>query len=66
MAANQTECSRIEQKFVIKVLVAEKCKLCEIYRMCNVYRKACFSQKNVKKWVKCGFVTMIMSRIGSP
>ena len=38
MTANQTECSRFEQRSVIKFLVAEKCKPCEIYRrICNVY-----------------------------
>ena len=35
MVANQTACSRVEQKFVIKFLLAEKSKPCEIYpRMC--------------------------------
>ena len=38
MAANQTECTRLELGFVIKFLAAEKCKLCEIYRrMCEAY-----------------------------
>ena len=41
MVVNQTECSRL----VIKSLVAEKYKPCEIYRrMCDVYGKACFNQ----------------------
>ena len=31
MAANQTESSRVEQRSVIKFLVAEKCKSCEIH-----------------------------------
>ena len=36
MGTNQTESSRLEQKSVIKFLVAEKCKPCEIYRrMCT-------------------------------
>ena len=48
MAANQTEHSRLEQRSVIKVLIAEKCKPCEIYsRLCDIYREAYFSQKNV-------------------
>ena len=35
----------LEQKFIIKFLVVEKGKLYEIYRkMCDVYKKACFSQ----------------------
>ena len=44
MATNQTECSSA----VIKFLVAEKCKLCEIYRrMCDMYGDAYFTKKNV-------------------
>ena len=43
--AIQTKCSRLEQRSVIKSLVAEKWKLCEIYRkMCDMYGEACFSQ----------------------
>ena len=38
--SNQTECSRLEQRSVIKFLVAEKCKPCEIYRrIYDVYTK---------------------------
>ena len=44
MVANQTDCSRFEQKFVIKFFVAEKCKPCEIYRRMG-NRVACFSRK---------------------
>ena len=30
--------------------MADKCKLCEIYRkMCDVYRETCFSQRNLYK-----------------
>ena len=36
--ANQTESSRLERKSVIKFLIADKCKLCEIYRMYDIYR----------------------------
>ena len=43
MAANQTVCFRLKQKSVIKSLMVEKYKPCELYRrMCDVYRKACF------------------------
>ena len=50
MAANQTECFRLEQRSVIKFLMAEKYKLYEIYwRMSDVYREACLNQKNVCK-----------------
>ena len=49
MVANQKECSRF-QRSVIKILVAEKSKLCEIYRrMCDVSREACFSKKKKRK-----------------
>ena len=49
MMANQTEYSRLEQRFVIKFLVAKKCKPCEIYRkMCDVYREVCFGQNDGK------------------
>ena len=44
MAANQTDCSRLEQKSFIKCLHAEKCKPSEIYRkMSDVYGEAYFS-----------------------
>ena len=32
MMANQTVCSRLEQRSTIKYLVTEMCKICEIYR----------------------------------
>ena len=48
MVANQTECTRLEQSSLIKFLVAEKFKPCEIYRrMCDVYRETCFSHKKM-------------------
>ena len=41
---NPHEYSRFEQRSIIKFLVTEKGKPCEIYwRICDVYRKACFS-----------------------
>ena len=50
---------QIEQRSFIKYLLAEKCKLCEIYRrMCEGYREACFSQKKLYKWDKHGFATI--------
>ena len=47
-----------------KFLLAEQFKPCEIYRrfMCNVHRKeeeTCFSQNNLYKWTKHGFVATI-------
>ena len=45
MVANQTECSRLEQRFVMKYLVTEKCKLYDIYkRIYDVYGEQCYSQ----------------------
>ena len=45
MLANQTEGSKLEQKFVIKLSVAEKSKPCEIYRrMRDVHEENFFCQ----------------------
>ena len=45
--------SRLEQKSVIKFLVAEKCKPCEIYkRICDKYREECFSKKMLTNKLK--------------
>ena len=54
MMVNQIECIRFQQRSVIKVLVTEKCKPCEIYRrICYVYGKVCFCKKKlVYKWAK--------------
>ena len=61
--ANQTECSRHEQRSVIKFLLAEKCKQYELYRrMCDVYGEACFRKKYVYKWAKHGFTTVSSSQ----
>ena len=58
MAANQKEFSWLEQRSVMKVLLAEKCKPCEIYRkMCDVYKEACFGEKIVFEWVEKGFAS---------
>ena len=63
MAANQPACSRFEQRSVIKFLLTEKCKPCEIYKkMCDGYKEACFSQdKNLYKLAKCEFGTTSLS-----
>ena len=42
--------ARLEQKSVIKHFIAEKYKPCEIFRMSDVYGKACF--------IKNGFATI--------
>ena len=58
LMAGQTEHFKFEERSVIKFLVAEKCKPCEIYRrMCDVFGDACFSKNNVYKWAKLGFAT---------
>ena len=50
MVANQTECSKLEQRSVINFFVAEKCKSCEIYeRMYDVHGEAYFCQKQFLK-----------------
>ena len=51
--ADLESCSRIEQRSVIEFLVAEQGKTSEIFRrMFDVYKEACFNQKNVYKWAK--------------
>ena len=48
MAANHKVCSRLERRSVIKFLAADKCKPREIHQtICDVYKKAYFSQKNI-------------------
>ena len=51
MTAYQSECSTLEQRSVIKLLMVEKCKPCEIYRrMCDAFGEICFSQKCAKSF----------------
>ena len=46
MVENQTEYSRLEQRSVIKFVMAEKCKSCEIYwRTCDVNGEECVCLK---------------------
>ena len=46
MVANQIVYSSLEQRSVLKFLLFEKGKLCEIYRrIFDLYGEACFSQK---------------------
>ena len=56
VVANQTECSRLEQRSVIKFLVAEKCNPCETYRkMYDVFRETYFIEKKMfTNWLKIG------------
>ena len=42
-----TECLRLEQRSVIKFLVADKCQP----RMCDVRGEACFCQKMYTDWL---------------
>ena len=38
----------VEQRSVVKSLVAEKCKSCKIYRRtCDVYGEGCFIKKKI-------------------
>ena len=63
MAVNQTKRFRLEQKSVIKSLLAEKWKPCEIYqKICDEYWEACFSQKNLYKLAKDKFGITSLSR----
>ena len=55
IATNQTECSKHEQRFVINILVAKRCKPYEIYRICDMYEETCFSQNSLYKWINHGF-----------
>ena len=67
MAENQTECFRLEQRSVIKFLMAKKYKPNEIHRRKhNVYKEACFSKKNVYKWAKHDFSAINLSQKDSP
>ena len=46
MVANQIKWSRLKQSSVIKVLIVEEWKPCEIYwRICDKYGERCLSQK---------------------
>ena len=49
MVPVQTECSKLERRFVIKFLGGEKSRLCEIYWiMYNVNGEECFNQKTLQ------------------
>ena len=61
MSVNQTEGLKLAQRSVIKCLVGEKCKPCEIYRIMHD-EEVCFSQKNVFKWVKHDFAMISLSQ----
>ena len=53
MEANKTKCFRLYQRPVIKFLVVDKYKPCEIYwRMCDVYGDEIFFGTNAYKLVK--------------
>ena len=62
MVANQTQYFRLEQWFVMKFLMAKKCKSYEINKiMCDVNGEVCFSQKSVYKLDKQEFAIMNLS-----
>ena len=63
IAADQTVCSKLEGRSVIKYLLAEKCKPCEIYwRMCDVHGEACFSQRMFTNGLNMGLPLQIEQR----
>ena len=50
-----------KQRSVIKFLVAEKCKPCEIYRrMCDAYGEACFSHKKITNEIKMSLLLWVI------
>ena len=56
MVANQTDCSRLEQRSIIKFLMA-KCKPCEIYqRICDVYGEVHSNQKMFTNELNMGLI----------
>ena len=58
MVTNQ----KIEQKSIMKVLLAEKCKPCEIYcGLCDMHGKECFNHRNLYKQAKHWFASMSLS-----
>ena len=60
MAENQTESFRLEQRSVIRFLMAEKYKPCEIYRkMCNMYGEDFLLKKSIYWWAKHGFALQL-------
>ena len=61
MTANQIKYFRLEQRSVIKFLMAKNFKLCEIYRrMSDVYWGVLV--KNIYKWVKIGFAIIRLTQ----
>ena len=59
ITAYQIECFRLEQRSVIKFLVAEKCKPYEDREKCVVYKEKHVLVKNVYEWAKNDFATAI-------
>ena len=63
MMANQTKYSRLEQRSIIKFLIAGKGKSYEIYiRMCDVYKEVCFSPQIFTNRPNKSFATTNISR----
>ena len=57
MVVNQAECSTLEQRSVIKCLVVNECKLCEIdRRVWDVYGEICLSFKMFTKGLNMSFL----------
>ncbi len=58
-----TECSSREQTSVIKVLLAKKCKQCEIFRRkCDVFGVADFSLKKFTNGLNMDFLRQVQAK----
>ena len=57
---------QIEQRSIIKFLVADKCKQCQISKECEMYTEKHVLVKNIYKWAKHGFVTTSQSQKDHP
>ena len=51
MVANQTKCSKLEQRSVIKLLMAENCKPCEITEETVMRPQKHALVKNINRWI---------------
>ena len=67
LVETQRECSKPEQRPVINFSVAEKSKLCEMYRrLCDVYGETGFSKRNIYEWSKNVSTSTYLDQKDSP
>ena len=64
MVANQMECFRLEQRSIMKFLVTENCKPCEIYKWICLWRSMLWG--DAYKWAKHGSATFSLSWKDNP